>query len=344
MGCDSPLRGWRDVHTGGLTFRRESGIERMEVSCGSCLGCRIDYGSMWAMRATHEASLYEFDRGNSFITLTYRDQWACESLEQVKNKWYVPDDWSLHAEHVTLFLKRLRKMLAPVKVRYFYVGEYGRKCKHGVDLRHFKCEYCFLGRPHYHMCLFGYRPDDLEAYSSDGGITRYTSKIIADKWRYGFVDVGDVNEASAGYAARYAMKKINGAIGDDRYISYDEYGVVTFLAREFARMSTGGICDDCGRRDCVNAPGGLGKRWFRKFHSDVFPLDETPVVGRGVVKKVPRYYDELFKKDFPEAFEEIAAGRKRYRARHAAEYTLERLEAKHKCKKARIELFSKESL
>ena len=32
MGCDSPLKGWRDRDTGGIAFRRERGYgEKMEV-------------------------------------------------------------------------------------------------------------------------------------------------------------------------------------------------------------------------------------------------------------------------------------------------------------------------
>ena len=46
MGCDSPLKGFRDRDTGGIVFRRENTYEKMEVACGQCLGCRLDYSRM----------------------------------------------------------------------------------------------------------------------------------------------------------------------------------------------------------------------------------------------------------------------------------------------------------
>ena len=155
MGCDSPLKGWKGRETGGLVFKRELSFgEKMDVACGSCLGCRLDYSRMWAMRITHEASLHEYDRGNAFVTLTYRDKLDA-TLEQCEREQYVPDDWSLHKSHVQLFLKRLRKKHPPF--RYFYAGEYGRKCKHGIDVKRVGCPVCNCGRPHYHLCLFNIR-------------------------------------------------------------------------------------------------------------------------------------------------------------------------------------------
>ncbi len=94
MGCDSPLKGFRNMDTGGIQFRRENAGEKMEVGCGQCLGCRLDYRRMWGMRIAHEAALWEHLGGNSFITLTYRDRTDC-STKQLEGKFHVPDDWSL---------------------------------------------------------------------------------------------------------------------------------------------------------------------------------------------------------------------------------------------------------
>lgn len=82
MGCDSPLKGYRDADTGKLTFRREGTREKMDVACGQCLGCRLDHSCMWAMRIVHESSMWDADGGNSFVTLTYDNE-------------HVPEDWSL---------------------------------------------------------------------------------------------------------------------------------------------------------------------------------------------------------------------------------------------------------
>lgn len=337
MSCDSPLKGYRDRHTGGITFRRENGIEKMEVACGVCLGCRLDHRNMWAMRIAHEASLHEYNGGNSFLTLTYRDARACESYEQYKEGYYVPNDWSLHPEHVTLFIKRLRKFFGDQHIRYFYCGEYGKKCQHGIDLESVKCPLCNVGRPHYHMCLFNGSFTDLVAYESDGGITRYTSPTVEKLWKYGFVDVGELNYASANYAGKYLLKKQTGDRAHTWYCQYDLDGVVTYLQPEFCRMSRGNASGK-GRK-C-----GIGADWFEAFHSDCFPADEVPVYGVGVVKKVPRYYQEIYAERNPEEMEKIRAARKKYMRENAEEYTPKRLEDKHICKKARIELFQKSML
>ena len=36
---------------------------------------------------------------------------------------------------------------------------------------------------------------------------------------------------------------------------------------------------------------GIAYDWFRKYCTDIFPHDEVPIPGRGVFKKVPRYYE-----------------------------------------------------
>ena len=64
---------------------------------------------------------------NAFVTLTYADD-------------QLPDGNSLCPEDVTKFLKRLRKRIDPVKIRYFLCGEYGEGS---------------TSRPHYHLILFG---------------------------------------------------------------------------------------------------------------------------------------------------------------------------------------------
>ena len=69
MPCYSPLKGFRNLESGGIVFKRSSiAGEAMEVACGQCLGCRLDRSRMWAIRIVHEASLHD---DNCFLTLTY---------------------------------------------------------------------------------------------------------------------------------------------------------------------------------------------------------------------------------------------------------------------------------
>lgn len=325
MPCYSPLKGWKDRDTGGITFRRENGISNMEVACGQCLGCRLDRSRMWAMRIVHESSLYEFGRGSCFVTLTYRDREECTS-EQLKAGYFVPDDWSLNKKHFQDFMKRLRKVFSPDKIRFFHCGEYGAKCKHGVKLDLVNCPLCSVGRPHYHAALFNCGFEDLVPYGSKNGELRYTSPLLESIWKYGFVDVGDLNFESAAYIARYALKKVTGLGADDHYMQTDLDGVATWVLPEYVTMS---------RRP------GIGFDWFKKFKEDVFPSDEVPVVGVGVVKKVPRYYEEIFKCEDPLSLEEIKEVRSQFRLAHGDEYTPERLMSKYKVKKAQTELLKR---
>ena len=345
MVCLSPLKGYEDAFTGGITFKKtvESFVP-MDVACGQCLGCRLDYGLMWSVRIGHEASLYRSLGGSCMVTLTYRDRREC-SLEQLRKQKHVPDDWSLHLSHFQNFMKRLRKTTRR-KLRYFHVGEYGRKCRHGYDVEMEKCVHgCRLGRPHYHACLFNEDfSDDLVPYGSDFGEMRFTSPRLAETWGFGFVDVSDLNFTTAAYVARYILKKVNGVRAWDHYYATDLDGKAIQLQREYATMSRGGICEECGERSCKNAPGGIGKKWFELYKGDVFPADEVPVLGKGVLKKVPRFYEELFKIERPLKLEEIKEIRKKYKKENPREFEPDRLEAKFKCMKARLELRTRRRL
>lgn len=305
----------------------------MEVSCGQCLGCRLDYSRMWAMRITHEAAMHEYNGGNCFVTLTYRDERDC-SIEQLEKGYHVPKDWSLNKNHFKAFMKRLRKAFPNQKIRYFYAGEYGRKCKHGIDLELVNCPLCNCGRPHFHACLFNCSFTDLEAYQSDGGIMRYTSPLLESIWRYGFVDVGELNYSSASYTARYILKKVRGVKTLDHYQHCDLDGEITFISPEFVGMSRGNASYK-GQR-C-----GIGAAWYEKYKDDVFPADDVPIPGVGVVKGIPRYYDEILRVEDPDLYEQIKKARNTYIKEHKEEFSYERLLAKHKCKKARIKLMER---
>ncbi len=328
MPCYSPLKGWKDAETGGIVFRPAlRGVcETMEVACGQCLGCRLDRSRMWAMRIVHEASLHADVGGNCFVTLTYRDKSEC-SAEQLRDLFFIPDDWSLHREHFVLFMKRLRKAFAPERIKFFMCGEYGSNCKHGIDLDRVACPLCNVGRPHYHACLFNCSFPDLVSYGSRNGDLRYTSPFLERVWKYGFVDVGDLNFDSAAYVARYCMKKVTGVLADDWYMQCDLDGVATWVEPEYCTMSRGG-----------RHGHGLAYDWFKKFSSDVFPSDEVPVPGAGVFKGVPRYYEEIFKCTDALSLEEIKAVRLEFMRAHGDDYTPERLMDRYKVKKAQVAL------
>lgn len=186
MGCHFPLGTYRQ--DGSPTYR----------PCGMCIGCKLEYSRQWAVRCTHESSLY---KDNCFITLTYDD----------KN---LPEDQSIHKSELQNFIKRLRKHCEPNKIRYYGCGEYGAQ----------------LGRPHYHLCLFNHNFNDRKIFRYNGPTSKfngkyrtgnnhslYISKDLSKIWRKGFSTIGDMSFESAGYTARYCTKKITGKWQSDHY-------------------------------------------------------------------------------------------------------------------------------
>lgn len=296
MPCYSPLKGYKDFQTGGLVFKRtSSAYEPMEVACGQCLGCRLDRSRTWAMRIVHEAQSHV---DNCFITLTYRDRAQC-TAEQLAGGWHLPDDGSLNKKHFQKFMKRLRKRFPDRRIRYYHCGEYGDE----------------LTRPHYHACLFGLDFEDKELFSENGGYRLYTSDVLADTWKFGFVTIGELTFESAAYTARYCVKKITGKAAHEHYLRWDEDGVAYWLQPEYTTMS---------RRP------GIGRDWYEEFKSDLWPSDETPVPGAGVYPKVPRYYETILASEDPGQHEEIKELRQQFRKAHADEYTPQRLWQKYK--------------
>lgn len=324
MPCYSPLKGWIDANTGGIRFDSSNSTGKTSVACGQCLGCRLDRSRMWAIRISHEAGMFEHTGGNCFVTLTYRDESECTLYEAEKN-FFVPSDWSLHRKHFVDFMKRLRRKFPDDKLRFYMAGEYGNRCKHGIHLHLVDCPLCNVGRPHFHACLFNCSFPDLEPYGSRDGDLRYTSPFLASIWKYGFVDVGELNFDSAAYVARYILKKVTGKMADDHYMSYDLDGVITFIEPEYSTMSRG-----------AKGGHGIGWDWFQKYKADVFPSDEVPVPGSGVFKNVPRYYEDVFKEESPLALEEIKRIRQAFYLKHKEDYTPERLMDKYRVKKAQI--------
>ena len=87
---------------------------------------------------------------------------------------------------------------------------------------------------------------------------------------------------------------------------------------------------------------GIGRGWFEKYQTDVFPSDEVPVPGQGVIKGTPRYYDEIFRVEDPEGFERVQELREAFRKSHGHDYTPQRLMAKYKVKKRQVEFLKRE--
>ncbi len=302
MACYSPLKGFKNTN-GALVFKQSSHtIGKMEVACGQCLGCRADRTLMWAMRIVHESCVYADAYGNCFITLTYRSIEECNSKQFARGH-YVPGDYSLNYYHFRDFLKRLRRHFKQ-KIRYFHCGEYGEE-----NLR-----------PHYHACLFNVSFDDMAVEQQDGGITTYTSPSLAKLWPYGFSTIGELNYQTAAYTAGYILKKITGNQALEAYLRNDENGVAYWVKPPYTTMSL---------------KPGIGEKFYEKYKNDFFPSDESPVPGRGIIKKVPRYYETILKNTDPDVHELVKKLRQVWIGNHRADFTPERLRAKYKCHQAK---------
>lgn len=240
------------------------------VPCGRCIGCRLERSRQWAVRCVHEMQLYD---QNCFITLTYKPG-------------EIPDR-GLSKAHLQQFFKQLRKV-ANGPLRYFSCGEYGERFK----------------RPHYHAIVFNYRPCDLVELGAIAQLAKkdvysgkafnqilFTSEILENIWGKGFVSVGEASFETAGYVARYVVKKV---VGDEAFAHYGQK-----WQPEFSLMSR---------------KPGIGADWLKKYQSDVYPKDGFHL--RGVLQRPPRFYDEIYKKDEPETMERIKEKRKKKQKRY----------------------------
>lgn len=230
----------------------------VSVPCGRCYGCRLDIAKQWSIRCVHEAQMHEH---NCLIHLTYNEE--C-----------IPSDGSVNKRHLQLFIKRLRRRIEPIKILYYGCGEYGEK----------------LGRPHYHVLIFGYDfadktpwktmfPTKFNRFSTAPSYIMYRSETLEKLWKYGYSGIGDITIESAGYVARYIRKKITGDIAPKHYKGKKP---------EFPLMS---------RRPAV------GKNWFEKYTYDVYPKDFLHFDGKAY--KPPRYYDKLLQRRNYKMFESI---------------------------------------
>lgn len=236
MPCYHPLDAWRGAVSPSsgkckLVFKRPDGKfqPELQVPCGRCIGCRLEYSRQWAVRCMHEASLHEF---NCFVTLTYSDD-------------KLPYGGTLVKEDLQKFQKRLNKACRerwgyPVP-RFFQCGEYGEQ----------------LSRPHYHALLFGLDFPDKKLFTRRESGDLYTSDMLSAVWGRGHCTVGALTFESAAYVARYVVKKLEEA---SDYVRMDEYGQVHEVIPEFVTMSRG------GRGDLGGIGRGWFERWSNEVY------------------------------------------------------------------------------
>lgn len=174
--CLFPKKAYQINKGDKLIFSNETpaGAEVIYVNCGKCIECQESYSKEWALRCSLEAKQY---LDNCFITLTY----ASAPNEVCKRD-------------LQLFIKRLRKKLEPLQIKYFACGEYG-------DLK---------GRPHYHINIFGWKPKDLYYWSrSKTGNKIYRSPTIEKLWTFGISAIEECDYSTCKYTALYMQKFVD---------------------------------------------------------------------------------------------------------------------------------------
>lgn len=255
----------------------------LKLPCGNCIGCRLERARQWAMRCMDEASMHH---DNSFITLTFNNE-------------NLPLNRSLDVSLFQKFMKRLRKEIEPVKLRYFHCGEYGPK----------------TGRPHYHSLVFGYSfPDRRYLKTTGAGEKIYTSPQLDRVWGKGYTSVGEVTFGSAAYVARYHLKKVGSVVSDNHYT---DHKTGEMLAPEYVTMS---------RRP------GIGSDWYERYKSDVYPRDSRVI--KGVDTKPCKFYDSRYEIDDPSGYRALKL--KRSRLVDLKDNSEDRLLVKEKVKSAQI--------
>ena len=236
MSCEKPLLAVNyglDASTGkhhikvvkyrpGMTiadYEELYGDNLLLLPCGRCPSCKEKRLKDWAVRCELESRYY---KDNCFVTLTYRE----DSLP----KGLVKKDFQK-------FIKDLRN--SGVSVRYFGCGELSPS-----------------GRPHYHLCLFGYFPDDARfSHMSKSKEHIFKSKFLDNIWSKGIVAVQYFSPRTAGYCAGYTLKEKN----------------------------TGFIL--------MSKRPGIGERYIKENAEKVYKNDS--IVCNFGVSGVPRYFDKM---------------------------------------------------
>ena len=247
--------------------------ESIQIPCGQCIGCRLDYSKNWATRMMLELETTP-NQTACFITLTYDDDNVpmSEYLEHSIGSGELKKSLTLRKRDFQLFMKRLRKHYSDCRIRFYAAGEYGGQ----------------TFRPHYHAIIYGLDfSDDREFWKLSGeGFPYWRSPTLEKIWPFGYSSICDVTWNTCAYVARYVTKKATGQNKD----FYEEFNIEP----EFALMSR---------------KPGIGREYYDQHKDEIYAKGELFFQGLkgGLKMRPPRYFDNLYDVDYPD---EMAAIRK----------------------------------
>lgn len=296
MPCADPRSQW---FVGGKWTMAEPLAPRLyrsqQFACGQCAPCRLASARSWSSRLVQEGKVHDL---SICATLTYSPE--C-----------LPQYGTLVRAHVSKFMKALRKVVAARDGGLFSfdcTGEYSPPP--------------FM-RPHYHIALFGYVPQDYRiAGMSGAGNQEYVAEELTRVWGKGRVTFQHWSVGAAKYCADHQAWKLTGDKGRNVLVVRDASGVVVFeRAREFHACST---------------RPGIGRRYYERYGAQDLRQGFSVIDKRQV--PVPKYYLRRADIDNPE-LAAYAREQRRVAAMEAlgkleGDYRLDAIEA---CAEARIE-------
>lgn len=247
--------------------------EQIQIPCGKCIGCRLEYSRQWANRCVLESLSYPQEQ-NWFLTLTIDDD---HIGKYITSQGFA----SVHTDDITVFMKALRGRWATQHnvtdgIRFFGCSEYGDES----------------ARPHYHILVFGCPMFDLVHYKNNyQGDELFISRELDGVWKKGFVTVAEFNWNTAAYTARYVMKKAKGVCQD----YYDRLDIEPEKTR-MSRMPGIGL-------------NYFNSHYLEVYDLDEIVLPSNGDQAR--VIKPPKYFDRKFETIDPLALARLKVDRAR---------------------------------
>lgn len=248
------------------SFRNYLLENAIEVPCGNCAACRLEYSRQWANRCFLESLCH---KNTWFITLTYDDahlKFGSKGLPTIEK------------DALSNFVRKVRDFYGHDKnIRFFGCSEYGDDTM----------------RPHYHLILFGAPITDLtidmpdmskpsingrypifRRKNSNGDYVMFSQNIY-DCWQKGKIEVEEASWNTAAYVSRYVMKKQRGR-GKE---IYERLGILP----PYLRMS--------------NRPG-IGYDWLMDHADNILDTDYLSVKNASGVQTShpPRYFEKMMLK------------------------------------------------